>query len=112
MRRPAVLLDPHLAVGANQMVRALPNQQQRGHLSCKLAKEVLGFVKRLNTRDYCERITRPICTLCLPIPTPDLDTPSSLKFSRFPYRNVQSIKGVEACRKTSMTSKAIKVSTL
>ena len=91
--------DPHLAVGANQMVRTLPNQQQRGHLSCKLAKEVLGFVKRLNTRDYSERITRPICTLCLPIPTPDLDPPSSLKSSRFPYRKVRSIKVWKHARK-------------
>jgi hypothetical protein len=31
-----------LAVGANQMVRTLPNQQQRGHLSCKLAKGALS----------------------------------------------------------------------
>jgi hypothetical protein len=38
----AVLHDPHLAVGANQMVRTLPNQQQRGHLSCKLAKGALS----------------------------------------------------------------------
>jgi hypothetical protein len=46
-----VLHDPHLAVGAIQMLRALPNQQQRGHPSCQLAKEVRGFAKRLHTRD-------------------------------------------------------------
>ena len=87
-----VLHDPHLAVGAIQTVRALPNQQQRGHLPCQLAKEVLGFAKRLHTRGYCDRITRPICTLCLPIPTPDLGTPFSLKSSRFPYRKARSTK--------------------
>jgi hypothetical protein len=94
-----VLHDPHLAVGAIQTVRALPNHQQCGQLSCQLAKEVPGFVKRLHTRDYCERITRPICTLCLPIPTPDLDPPSSLKSSRFPYRKVRSIKVWKHARK-------------
>ena len=52
-----VLHDPHLAVGAIQMLRALPNQQQRGHPSCQLAKEVRGLAKRLHTRDYCKRIT-------------------------------------------------------
>ena len=33
------IFDPHLAVGAIQTVRAQPNQQQRGHLSCQLAKK-------------------------------------------------------------------------
>ena len=86
---------PHLAVGAIQTIRALPNQQQRGHLPCQLA---------LHARSYCDRITRPICTLCLPIPTPDLGTPFSLKSSRFPYRKARSTKGVEACEKRSMAS--------
>jgi hypothetical protein len=74
-----VLHDPHLAVGAIQTDRALPKQQHRRHPSCQLAKEV-------HRRRYSDRITRPICTLCQPIPPPDLGTPFSPKSSRFPYR--------------------------
>jgi hypothetical protein len=87
-----VLHDPHLAVGAIQTDRALPKQQHRRHPSCQLAKEVPGFAKRLHRRRYSDRISRPICTLCLPIPPPDLGTPFSPKSSRFPYRKARSIK--------------------
>jgi hypothetical protein len=38
-RRSCIVLhDRHLAVGAIQTVRALPNQQQRDHLPCQLAR--------------------------------------------------------------------------
>ena len=96
-----VLHGPHLAVGAIQTVRALPNQWPS---SVPVCVTVPDLAKRPPTRCYCDRITRPIRTLCLPISPPDLGTPFSLMSSPFPYRKVQSIKGVKACKKRSMAS--------
>ena len=56
-------------------------------------EEILSFAKRLHTRSYYDRTTRPIRTLCLPIPAPDPGTSFSLKPFRFPYRKVPADRG-------------------
>jgi hypothetical protein len=78
-----------------KLTAAWPSSVPASERSTRLAK-------RQPTRRYCDRITRPICTLGLPIPTPDLGNPFSLRSSRFPCRKARSIKGVEACKKRSM----------
>jgi hypothetical protein len=83
-RRSCIVLhDLHSAVGAIQKDRALPKQQHRGHPTCQLAKEVPGFAKRLHRRRYIDRITRPICTLRLPIPPPRSRHPFFSEVSSF-----------------------------
>ena len=67
-------------------------------------ERILGF-KRRHRRDYRDSITRPISTLCPPIPTPYLCTPFSLKSGPFPYRKVRSTKGVVSVRCGSMREK-------
>lgn len=84
-----VLRDPHCAVDTTQTVRVLPDQQQRAAIFPLANKHSQGFASATAHTSYCDRITRPICTLCQPIPAPDLGAPFSLKPSRFPYRKVR-----------------------
>ena len=59
-------------------------QQQAAIFRVSLGRSRLA--NRLHTRAYPDRITYPICTLCLPILTLDLGTSFSPQFFRFPYR--------------------------
>jgi hypothetical protein len=62
----------------------------RCYLPLRVAnKHSEGLASATVHTSYCDRITRPICTLCQPIPAPDLGAPFSLKPSRFPYRKVR-----------------------
>jgi hypothetical protein len=76
-----VLHDPDLAVGAIQTVRALPNLQQRVAIfRASLRRSTRLCRATAHTKLLC---ICPICTPCLPIPTPDLGSSLFLKSSRF-----------------------------
>jgi hypothetical protein len=76
-----VLHDPDLAVGAIQTVRALPNLQQRAAIfRASLQRSTRLCRATAHTKLLC---ICPICTPCLPIPTPDLGSSLFLKSSRF-----------------------------
>jgi hypothetical protein len=99
-----VLYDSQLTVGATRRSVHHQTKSSARPSSVPACEELLGFAKQLHTRGYYDRIIRPICTLCLPIPTPDLGPPFSLRSFRFPYRKVRSIEEVEACKKRPAAS--------
>jgi len=95
----AMLLTPAFgARGAWSACKAMPVGQRhwrptkRALLSPEPSceKSILpGFASATAHTSYCDRITRPTCTPCQPIPAPDLCRPFSPKPSRFPYRKVR-----------------------
>jgi hypothetical protein len=67
----------HCGVGATQIVRVPKDQQQRAAIfrAALRTSNLLGFASATVHTSHCDRITRPICTLCQPIPAPDLSGP-------------------------------------
>jgi hypothetical protein len=100
-----VLHDPHLAVGAIQTDRALPNNSIAViPLRASLRKKYQALPS--DCTDDATVIASPVlsalyaCQFHHQISAP----PFSPKSSRFPYRRVRSIKGAATCKKRSIAS--------
>jgi hypothetical protein len=84
-----------------QAGRALSNQQQRSHLSCQQC-EASTRPCQATTRTHETTVSASFVLFARQdgrFPTPDLDSTSCLKPSRFSYRKVRQKGALEICKK-------------